>query len=1007
MTTVSLEHYVATVRKSGLLSAEDLEQALSSFRSDILSASEVAANEHAPSALDTQAPHTPDGETTVDPPHSSSETSTPEAPVAEAGRPLPGSAATGSAATGPAETGPAEANTPQASLGSEPTASDSSSEQTADHRCEATPVETMSTQGVGVAPTDEAQAGEAQAGEAQAGGSGPKSVGTPGISGGEKLGQADSGGASAAQGGSGSAHSALSGSGTSGRGSTGSCEANAAEEKPTDKDVSALAKHLEEIGLLTQWQNKKLLEGRHRGFFLGKYKLLNHLGSGGMSSVYLAEHLRMKRLAAIKILPVNRLNDASYLERFLLEARAIASVDHPNIVRAYNVDNSDKVYYIVLEYVPGKDLDRMVRDQGPLPVRPAINYIRQAACGLAHAHHRGLIHRDIKPANLLVDNSGVVKLLDLGLARLSNLDRSLTQEFDEKILGTADYLAPEQAIDSHSVDPRADLYALGCTLYFVLTGQPPFPDGTLAQRLMKHQVEQPKPIEEFRKDVPREVLAICRRLMAKKREDRYQTAEEVVQACTDWLLETDPNLPDATGVSGATPPVSRGGTEGAEEFSGLLFLPEDQPNRLDRSPPAVRPSGSSISKRGGARPAKPVSQKHASTKPPNAQPAPVRERKSRHPRPSREEPGQEASGSQASGSQASGWAETKVGLPADDRPWWKRSRVLAGVGVLAAALLGLGLIVVSSSFSGGRGTKGDSQQETSQGQTSDLPGRRVFPFKGFPDENRYPLKFRPAYSGSFSLFLQVDQAAPSTRLKATLKLPDGDFPVDLNVKEASKKNPQEFYLGDYDLKKTDKHELLVEDLGTTFDVSRDVELSAWSIVGPFPLPSEGEFYRSFPPENEFTEKGTVSLKATYFVDRQPLSWKAVGAQAVSTEDKHALKLTDQFERKTNLVAYLYRELQAKKSGEVLVALNGDDFLQAWLNGQPILGRTRGQGITDRNTFEKSATLRQGTNHLLVKLGQVPGDWGLWFDLRKARANLRPVEFRLLVDPQRIPQDDSP
>lgn len=308
--------------------------------------------------------------------------------------------------------------------------------------------------------------------------------------------------------------------------------------------AEALAEKLIAAGHLTRWQCDKLLEGRYKGFFLGKYKLLDHLGTGGMSSVYLAEHVLMQRRVAIKVLPKHRVQDASYLARFLREAKAAAALDHRNIVRAYDVDNDGVNHYLVMEYVEGQDLQRMVRERGPLPFHMAAEYIRQAAEGLHHAHQAGLIHRDVKPANLFVDKNGTVKLLDLGLARFTNDERgSLTIAYDENVLGTADYLAPEQAVDSHRVDHRADIYGLGCTLYFLLTGHPPFCEGTLAQRIMKHQREAPPDIRRDRPDVPEDLVAICLKMMAKKPAQRYQTAAEVAQAMRLWLINHGHEVP--------------------------------------------------------------------------------------------------------------------------------------------------------------------------------------------------------------------------------------------------------------------------------------------------------------------------------------------------------------------------------------------------------------------------------------------------------------------------------
>ncbi|HEV3138420.1 MAG TPA: serine/threonine-protein kinase, partial [Pirellulales bacterium] len=301
-------------------------------------------------------------------------------------------------------------------------------------------------------------------------------------------------------------------------------------------DAQSCAAHLVDRGLLTHWQTRKLLEGRHRGFYLGRYKLLDHLGSGGMSSVYLAEHVLMQRRVAIKVLPYNRVSDSSYLARFHLEAQAAAALDHRNIVRAFDLDNEGKIHYLVMEYIEGRDLHATVCQDGPLDYHVAANYIAQAAKGLDHAHHCGLIHRDIKPANLLVDQKGTVKILDMGLAKFTDGNRPTPGvPQDEHVLGTADYLAPEQAVNSQTVDERADIYALGCTLYFLLTGHPPFAAGTPIERMTAHQQQLPPSVLIDRPDAPAALVAICRKMMEKSAENRYQTASEACDALSDWL----------------------------------------------------------------------------------------------------------------------------------------------------------------------------------------------------------------------------------------------------------------------------------------------------------------------------------------------------------------------------------------------------------------------------------------------------------------------------------------
>lgn len=292
-----------------------------------------------------------------------------------------------------------------------------------------------------------------------------------------------------------------------------------------------LARVFEKEGLLTSWHTEKLLAGKYKGFFLGKYKLLGHIGTGGMSSVYLAQHIRLGDRRAIKVLPKSRVRDATYLARFQLEAKAIASLNHPNIVLAHDIDNEGDVHYIVMEYVDGIDLQQLVKRDGPLDFSNAAEVIGQAARGLEHAHQEGVVHRDVKPANLLIDSTGTVRLLDMGLALVAAEDEeSLTVANNENVLGTADYLAPEQALNSHQVDHRADIYGLGCTLYFLLTGQPPFSDGTLAQRIAKHQTEMPQAIRKLRGDCPGELDGIAVKMIQKDPRYRYQSAGDVADA---------------------------------------------------------------------------------------------------------------------------------------------------------------------------------------------------------------------------------------------------------------------------------------------------------------------------------------------------------------------------------------------------------------------------------------------------------------------------------------------
>ena len=326
--------------------------------------------------------------------------------------------------------------------------------------------------------------------------------------------------------------------------------------------------------LLTPFHTAQLLRGKHKGFFLGRYKILDRIGLGGMGQVFLAEHGTMRRRAALKVLPPDRSANEFSRARFLREARASAQLDHPNLVRAFDFDQDGDVTFLVMEYVDGVTFHDLVSRSGPLDALRAAHYVWQAANGLAYLHERGMIHRDIKPANILVDRQGVIKLLDLGLVRSDDDVDNLTRGEGVKILGTADYLPPEQAIDCSAVDRRADIYGLGATAYYLLTGRPPFRGEKVAQKLIAHQLEAVTPVCESRPDVPLGLSDAITRMLAKRPGDRFQSAGEVMDAVEEWAAHlpeppSEVEIPAAVGAAGQAGTVHLGPRPSGRANPGL------------------------------------------------------------------------------------------------------------------------------------------------------------------------------------------------------------------------------------------------------------------------------------------------------------------------------------------------------------------------------------------------------------------------------------------------------
>lgn len=383
------------------------------------------------------------------------------------------------------------------------------------------------------------------------------------------------------------------------------------EERPGgDERVDSFRRFLIAKRALTEYQAALVQRGRAEGFFLNGYKILDQIGKGQMGGVYKAVH-RFGQIVALKILPASKAKNPHILGRFQREARLLTQLDHPNVVRAFQVGESNGVHFIVMEYLEGETLNDILARRQRLPVAEAARLMTQALDGLQHLHEKRMVHRDVKPANMMLVPASegaalettwdaTLKILDIGLGRElfdenvpeGDIETQLTQE--GSVLGTPDYLAPEQAKDARAADIRSDIYSIGCVLFHCLTGQPPFPDTNIMAQMLKHATETPAPLGLFLKEVPPGFQAVMDRFLAKRPDDRFQTpadaaaalrpfvtggspamAAKMVPAYRDWLesesqLERPQELDDAKAGAAAKPaPVPKPGTATAPALNSL------------------------------------------------------------------------------------------------------------------------------------------------------------------------------------------------------------------------------------------------------------------------------------------------------------------------------------------------------------------------------------------------------------------------------------------------------
>lgn len=379
-------------------------------------------------------------------------------------------------------------------------------------------------------------------------------------------------------------------------------------------DLQGGMRYVLKRGRVTHYQLGKIVRGKAADLTVGPYIVLDKLGEGGMGKVFRARHTGRGHTVALKVIRPALIVNPTVRGRYAREVESTGKLDHPNIVRIGDAGEAGGKFYLAMEFVDGIDLARMMRDFRTLEVAEACEYARQAALGLQHAHDHGLVHRDVKPSNIVVAGErhlpqatepAVVKLLDLGLARAIDPDDMVAPDLtrDHTVVGTPDYMAPEQAKNSRLVDGRADLYSLGCTLYFLLTGQPPFPNGSAIDKIMRHQLDQPAPIQALRPGVPTAVAEVVAKLMAKRPADRFACAAELAAALAPHVRYPDGTAavpvvavrtaPDKMAPSGDTLPTPDGSPPATRGVSGAgspLDTPEAaRPSVLPVAPSDVTP----------------------------------------------------------------------------------------------------------------------------------------------------------------------------------------------------------------------------------------------------------------------------------------------------------------------------------------------------------------------------------------------------------------------------------
>ncbi|MBX9626011.1 MAG: serine/threonine protein kinase [Gemmataceae bacterium] len=371
------------------------------------------------------------------------------------------------------------------------------------------------------------------------------------------------------------------------------------------EDPPAVMRHLVQAGRVTVHQLRKVVHGKTAELFVGPYVLLDKVGEGGMGKVYKGRDSRTGRLVGLKVVRPHLLANPVVRGRFHREVQTAHALKHRHIVEVFDSGEDAGRHYLAMDFVDGIDLSRLVREYGAVPVPEACEYLRQAALGLQHAHDQGIVHRDVKPSNIIVSGERfhpaqteptLVRILDMGLVRWVGFEEEdhpgtdLTR--DGTVVGTPDYMAPEQAKNSKAIDHRADLYALGGAFYFLLTGKPPFPDGSPIEKILKHQIEPPPPLQAARPDVQDGLARVVRKLMSKKPAARFGSAAELAEVLQPFTwFRPDDRAPNFTPLPAGAPPAPQTLSGGSSTAVPTPLRPKPTvPTTPKPKTPAPKPS---------------------------------------------------------------------------------------------------------------------------------------------------------------------------------------------------------------------------------------------------------------------------------------------------------------------------------------------------------------------------------------------------------------------------------